>query len=363
MQTFFTVFTIACTLIALNYAALKIRNRLLNNGHEIVFAPILTGLASILMSFQSLESGFGFLDLRCIPIIMAGLRFGWGISFLSLLLPGSYFYLVSGNGSWPGIVFGLLLPAIFSSLFHRSEYRSSFSNIRLLDGIWICAILHIFQSGIGLFFSREWHWVGQSLFMCALSMSVVTVLIAMYNDENKAWLLQRQLELKANQDSLTLLPNLRSFMDIAGNMMKRRRISVLMIDIDNFKNYNDNLGHLQGDQLLREVGQVLRQTIGEKDYIARYGGEEFIVICHSCERSEVDKLAARICEMISTYPFAYRDIQPDSCISVSIGISTACSEGDDLNRLISEADQALYFSKNSGKNQYTVYEDMKLEIA
>jgi diguanylate cyclase len=362
MQTFFTMFTIACTLIALNYFAIKITNKI-SDMQELLLAPILTGAASILMTFQPLETDFVNLDLRFVPIIMAGLRFGMRTTALSSIIPIMYSFSTEGAAGWWGIMMGILLPAVISCCYHSRDNRLAYSHIRLSHALWISLWLFAIQSAAGLIWVKSWSWIGSSLFLWTLSAGAIAVLIAMYNDQNRTWMLHRQLELRANQDSLTRLPNFRSFVEIADNVLSRRPVSIFMIDIDDFKNYNDTVGHLQGDQLLKEMGELLRHTVGEQDYVARYGGEEFIVICHSYESQQAERLAKSICDAVAVYPFANREIQPASRISVSIGIACAHKPGEDLYHLIGQADQALYDSKRSGKNQYTIYRGEAVAIA
>ncbi|WJH32211.1 GGDEF domain-containing protein [Paenibacillus sp. CC-CFT747] len=191
----------------------------------------------------------------------------------------------------------------------------------------------------------------------AVSIVMVFLLIAMLNEESSAWFDQRKLELMASQDRLTRLPNLRSFMRIAENTLKEQPIAILMLDIDDFKNYNDRLGHLQGDQLLQEAGAVLRSAAGEKDYVARYGGEEFIVMSSGCDDISMAVLAGKLCRTVSDYPFPKREVQPDGRITISVGAAAAKQPKEDLRRLIAQADEALYYSKHTGKSKYTIYED------
>jgi diguanylate cyclase len=141
-------------------------------------------------------------------------------------------------------------------------------------------------------------------------------------------------------------------------MIKRERVSILMIDIDNFKNYNDRLGHQQGDKLLREAGNVLKKAIGERDYIARYGGEEFIVLCHAYRRDELRALADKLCRAVSEHPFPMREVQPGKTLSISVGISTSRKADANLQELIAEADAALYQSKSTGKNKFSFFSDI-----
>ncbi|PYI50820.1 GGDEF domain-containing protein [Paenibacillus flagellatus] len=359
MNDFLIPVTNSCTLITLSYVAIKLRNRVIGGTNEMVLVPLFTGLSSVLMMLLPIPADLIINDLRYIPIIMAGLRLGLPVALLSTIPPAAY-------GLWlqqPYLIYellhGLLFPALISSFLHRKEYRSGFEPLRLVDGVKIAVLLFAVKTAAGiLLFRSDWlHYAAMNGYMFVITLLCLLVLIALHNDENKTWLLQRQLELEANQDRLTGLPNFRSFLEIAGSTLKKRRISIFMIDIDNFKNFNDTLGHLQGDQLLREAGSLMRGTIGEKDYIARYGGEEFIVMCDSVDRNLVAFLAHRLCDEIAAYPFVGREVQPDKAISISIGIAVSERPGDDLYRLIAEADQALYVSKRGGKNRYTFFDN------
>lgn len=350
--------TNACTLVTLSYIALKIRNRILDGAMEWLAVPVLTGLSSILMMLIPMPTDLIIKDLRFIPIMMTGLRFGWPLALLSAILPALYALWLHGPYLAYELLDGLLLPALISGLLHRKDELMANAHISLVRGLQACLILFVFKLTAGSLVSTipMWGFIAMNAYMLCISVTCVAVLILMYNDEHNRWLQHRQLELEANQDRLTMLPNLRGFTEIASSMLQKRPISVLMIDIDNFKNYNDTLGHLQGDRLLREVGQLLRQSVGEQDYVARYGGEEFVVMCHSTDFRMIAFLAQRLCRAVEEYPFEGRECQPSGTISISIGVSIAGTPGDDLMRLLSKADQALYASKRSGKNRYTFYE-------
>lgn len=359
MHEYLIPITNSCTLVTLSYAALKLRNRVAGGANEWVLVPLFTGLASILMMLLPIpvESIFA-LDFRHIPIMMAGLCFGLPMALLSVIAPAAFSVWQAHPYLLYDMLQSLILPALISSFVHQRNYRSGFERIRPAAALQMAFSLFLAKVAIG-YAATTAPWPDYALMngcMFAITMLCLLALIAMHNDEHKSWLLQRQLELEANQDRLTGLPNVRGFLEIADSALKKRRISILMIDIDNFKNYNDTLGHLQGDRLLREAGALLRTIIGEKDYIARYGGEEFIVMCDTIDRNMLSVLAHRLCDAVAAYPFAGREVQPGKAISVSIGITSATSAEDDLYRLIAQADYALYDSKRAGKNRYTFYE-------
>ncbi|UKS27449.1 GGDEF domain-containing protein [Paenibacillus sp. HWE-109] len=364
MNEYLVPLTSACTLVTLNYIAMKVRSRMLFESYEQFLAPLLTGLACIIMMLEPLPEALGLIDLRSLPIFMAGLRYGLPVALLSTVLPSGFSLISHEDHAWFIIAQDLLAPALISSLFHNKEYRSGFLDIPIRHALQICSYVFLLRLVIYGFLASKltWLYAIDQLFMLAIMSAAFIVITVMVNDENKSWRLQRQLELQANQDSLTKLPNLRSFMPIAANALHKRRISIMMIDLDNFKQYNDQFGHLEGDQLLRDVSSVLRQHIDEQDYIARYGGEEFILLSTETDPQRLQAYGERLCSVVIE-AFLHKHQHDLTSITVSIGISTADSLEVDLKRVIFEADQALYESKHCGKNRSTLYADMQTASA
>lgn len=355
MNDWFSLVTNACFLIALSYLALKMRNINIVETYERLLVPLLSGLASVLLMTDTIDTEWGSFDLRFAPIVMVGLIYGALMALFASVFP-AIFTLIGGDPMMEmHIIQELIIPALISSLFRQREYRYGWMPIKIANGVKICVLLFFSRLLVKYNFINEdlFRWGVFSLFIFVVYAVSVLILIAMYNDEHRNWLLQRQLELKANQDLLTRLPNTRSFMEICKSTLSKRRIAIMMIDIDNFKNYNDTLGHLQGDQLLQGVGNMLRNAIGERDYIARYGGEEFIVMCYSTELASLNHLAQKLCDAVANHPFYGKEVQPHKKISISIGIALAQKAGDDLHKIISRADEALYESKRTGKNKYS----------
>jgi diguanylate cyclase len=347
-------FTNACILIAISYVALRLKNRLFMERFELWSAPVLTGLACLIMMLQPSSDDMFTAILCCAPIIMAGLRFGWIVSLLSTLLPVLYLYGFVQPVNYMGIVQDLLISAIAASLFHRKESASGFSRIPLKDGLKACTVIGLIRMVSNGFIEGHTsnYFFYNHLLVLLLLMLIILILIAMYNEDNRTWILQRQLELQANQDGLTGLPNLRSFMNIARNTVKLRPLTIMMVDIDNFKRYNDTFGHLQGDRLLREVGQILRYTVNEHDYVARYGGEEFIILSHLTDVDLLSDYAETLCKAVASHQ---SNSLEEASTTISIGVSVSHNEHSDLLRIISEADEALYDSKRNGKNRHTFH--------
>jgi diguanylate cyclase (GGDEF)-like protein len=159
----------------------------------------------------------------------------------------------------------------------------------------------------------------------------------------------------ATLDGLTRIFQRRYFEAMAEMEWKRvirhrRPMSILMIDMDNFKNINDTHGHDKGDVVLRKVSQILKAACREEDIVARYGGEEFIVLLPDTEQDGSRSVSQRIHEnLLKLYTL------PDRTITVSIGVASYPDSGArDLNELIKCADQALYDAKRTGRNK-TIY--------
>lgn len=169
---------------------------------------------------------------------------------------------------------------------------------------------------------------------------------------------QNELEKLAFYDPLTGLPNRRFFKDhlkfrIASAKKKGIRLSVLMIDLDNFKRVNDSLGHDAGDQLLTEVGQRMRHEVFQEDVVSRVGGDEFIILLeHTQTDITIDQVAQKLLK-VTTLPLTIQNQQIE--ISCSIGIARYPEDADNIPDLIRHADMALYQAKESGKNQLAFF--------
>jgi diguanylate cyclase (GGDEF)-like protein len=132
--------------------------------------------------------------------------------------------------------------------------------------------------------------------------------------------------------------------------------SILMLDLDRFKNVNDSLGHGAGDALLRQVALRLKSAVRATDVLARLGGDEFAIIQEGCDDQRVcsTELAARIAKLV-TEPFLLPGHRVE--IGTSIGIAIAPDHGSDQEQLLKKADLALYRSKSAGRNCFTIYDE------
>ncbi|WP_345817023.1 EAL domain-containing protein (plasmid) [Paraburkholderia sp. PREW-6R] len=183
---------------------------------------------------------------------------------------------------------------------------------------------------------------------------VATHHISVFSDVSELVNSQELLRQQARHDALTLLPNRHALTQTLGEMLgqakeKAHQIALAFVDLDNFKDVNDTLGHSAGDLVLRNVASRLRDGVGQNDFVARYGGDEFVVLFSDARSaSEIEaalsRLKASIAELLTA---------SDMTLHVEASIGWACypQDGRDAEALLSNADMALYSAKSAGRNR------------
>ena len=158
-------------------------------------------------------------------------------------------------------------------------------------------------------------------------------------------------------DGLTGLKNHREFKEVFHAELLRskryqRRFSVLMVDVDHFKHYNDTYGHPQGDVLLKKIAELIQDNFKDTDIVARYGGEEFAVLLLETEGKDLAvAVAERLKGMVDWCKFPNEESQPGGKVTVSIGVSCYPEDGTTVEELLQAADAALYRAKREGRNR------------
>lgn len=170
---------------------------------------------------------------------------------------------------------------------------------------------------------------------------------------------QHALERLSQYDDLTGLYNRRHFMSLAQQEFGRSRrygtpLTLLMLDIDHFKRINDTYGHPAGDQVLKAIGRLIHDGLRGIDIAGRLGGEEFAVMLPETTIGQAIMVAERLRGRIVSAPLSLNDGQSVAC-TLSIGIAMLSAEADHLDRLLQQADQALYAAKERGRNRVVSY--------
>ncbi|MGH1370797.1 MAG: diguanylate cyclase domain-containing protein [Cellvibrionaceae bacterium] len=197
---------------------------------------------------------------------------------------------------------------------------------------------------------------GASDFLCK---SVSTVILgARVKTHLQLARLTATLETRANFDSLTGLYNRREFEHILEVEWRRAcrnstPLSIMFMDIDYFKHYNDSYGHLAGDDCLRKVGSALKASLCRSgEFVARYGGEEFVAILPNSEGSKVQECAERILTQVERLHIPHRSSEVKQEVTLSIGIATEVPAlGESPQELLGLADKHLYQAKSEGRNR------------
>ena len=161
-------------------------------------------------------------------------------------------------------------------------------------------------------------------------------------------------------DALTSLHNRRYLENIIENGLLQKGqgppslVSVILLDIDNFKQYNDQNGHIAGDYLLKDLAAVLKRSIRKSDRLVRYGGEEFLILLPEASRTTAVVVAEKIRAAVEAKQFTLPDGSPSRLVTVSVGVSVMPEDADKVEQLIMVADDLLYRAKREGKNRVCV---------
>ncbi|MCK5455436.1 MAG: diguanylate cyclase, partial [Calditrichia bacterium] len=173
-----------------------------------------------------------------------------------------------------------------------------------------------------------------------------------------------QIKALSYTDEMTGLHNYRFFImrlkeEIARAKRNDSPLALLILDVDFFKNYNDALGHPAGDEILRQLSDILKAIVRDNDIVARYGGEEFAMILPSTDKKGAGILANRLRKKIEKYKFPHQEIQPNGTLTISIGIALYPENAIDRDDVVVAADRALYYAKERGRNRVVHFEEIK----
>lgn len=177
-------------------------------------------------------------------------------------------------------------------------------------------------------------------------------------------ILYQQIETLALRDGLTRLKNLRSFeqdLDVLFRECVTDELSLIVMDIDHFKHYNDTNGHLAGNELLTRLASVIRRSVPDEQMAYRFGGEEFVVLLPRFDEIAATQVAEAVREAVLKTKFTHGERQPNGQLTLSFGVASKHTlRYQTIEQLIDCADQALYVAKSQGKNQVCRWEGVSL---
>lgn len=282
---------------------------------------------------------------------------------LAMLMAAALADDIRGRFVWGGLIFGFQVLLIARVLLTHAETRAGRA-WRLLAGGLVAILFVLALRALAALFSADEFAQPQNAVMphpvqiVSYVAIMATVLLGsigfvlMVKERT-----DREIMELAMTDSLTGVPNRRALMEMAEHVLARRDgqpIAMLMIDVDRFKGINDNLGHLAGDAVLRQVSRLLAGRLRSGDMLGRYGGEEFCVIAPDTDAEGALTLAESLREVVAFRPLPIeRETLP---LTVSVGVAL-CPAGSvrELKDMLAEADAALYAAKEGGRDRVVMF--------
>ncbi|HEU4905903.1 MAG TPA: GGDEF domain-containing protein, partial [Solirubrobacterales bacterium] len=222
--------------------------------------------------------------------------------------------------------------------------ESATAQLRIADRTWLLVVHDPNRPGVGL-----------PVLIAIVGISLAALLGALVLVWSRTEKMQ-ELRLQASQDPLTGLKNRRRFEeDLRGELARSRRErtigAVMMLDLDNFKQVNDTLGHPVGDRTISEIAAVLTARMRATDVVARLGGDEFAIVLPRCDLDEAEEIAEAIAKAIRLHTLPGEAAPP---ITASIGIAAFGPQSEGYDAVLSAADNAMYEAKRAGRDHVRV---------
>ncbi|MBL0386667.1 GGDEF domain-containing protein [Tumebacillus sp. ITR2] len=322
---------------------------------------LVQGVLGWLLMHYSLQLGGGVVfDLRMIPIFLAAATGGWAAALAAAFAEAlGRIILFSWTPATMVATVTLTLTAIVSGSITRwvSNAPRSWMYMVFANLIVVCvgSIYAVPDSHLRLLIMLQY----------ALVLSIASLftylLVHRLTSSHEMFVKIRD---SARVDFLTGLNNVRSFDEAINSLLQKNmdygeNLSFLMIDIDHFKKVNDTYGHPAGDEVLKQLGELLTHTSRGRDIVSRNGGEEFSVILPGCSRENALHVAERLRAVIARHPFQLPD---DQVIKVTVSLGLAVSTPDvplTVDELVHLADEGLYRAKRTGRNRVCEFQPLE----
>lgn len=344
---------------SITFGNMLTRDRITTTGRgNNIILGVLCGIQGCLLMVYGVNIGSDvIIDYRNIPIVIIGLYSSFSSVMITSLIIGIFRIAFFGwnTVSLASFAFALTM-GVSCGLIRKSKLKN--------HAKWILATLSVsLVSCFGfIVFIRDRSLlkdVMTAYMLCMLFVSSCAFFLMNYilKSNEKYY----KLEESSCIDFLTGLLNVRYFDKTLNDVMAHakelnKNVSLLFIDIDHFKKVNDTYGHLNGDIVLKTLSELLQNQSRSTDVVTRYGGEEFIILLIDCGLTEAKNAAERICAMVENHEF---DTQSKDKIRITVSIGVACYPETTAaeDKLIEQADIALYKAKRSGRNRVCVAQD------
>jgi len=264
------------------------------------------------------------------------------------------------SGGLASPIIAMIIVYIMIATFLVDYHKALRSTLAAMVLLLVIAVL---QEGRGFFTSPQVMSLLAFYFMFIFSYFVSGYLAKNLrgNEELLQELLRQTRELSIS-DGLTGLYNQMHFFELLGRETKnsqRHNLSYTLIifDVDHFKNFNDSNGHLRGSETLKGIAAVMKNKFRSTDLLAKYGGDEFVIILPQTDKVGAYLAAERLREGVEKQPFPGAETQPQKKITISIGLASYPEHGLSDEEILNHADKALYFAKESGRNRTIIYNE------
>lgn len=339
-------------LVALAYSAL-LRSPL-RETYRSPLAGLLFGLAAIASMMNPIVFAPGLLiDSRGVMVALSAPFGGWIAGIVTTVTAGAFRYLEGGMGAVAGF-FGILGCGLSGIVFAR------LSSDRRRTGHFI--VLGIFAATFQIlgFFVLPLDTATMlveafALPLGAINIAGVIVVGSFLRWEETRVTAMRQMQNAARTDWLTQLSNRRRLEEIARALQDRRakgnRLAAVLFDIDCFKQVNDSYGHPAGDAVLSSIASRLRENTRKVDDVLRYGGEEFVVLMRDSDLDQATRFAERVRADIEAMTTDHGADRIQVTVSAGVACTSTATSPSALEKLLRDADQALYRAKKEGRNR------------
>ncbi len=352
-------------------------------ARKIAVAIAAAACAMLLMSLPIQVAKGVIFDLRAVPIALSGFFAGPAVGVAVGALTAAYRLGLGGVGAWPAVAGILLTTAVaVAGRTLLGKRPVSTASLILLGGAAAAANL---LGPLLLPEDLRWHVMEKVALPTVLVVFIAIVFIGemIANDlqrrkvveslrttEKRLYEANRSLTEMAHIDGLTDIANRRAFdQAIAAEIGRSQRasapLSLLLLDVDNFKSFNDQYGHLAGDNCLRMIAAIIQSTLRRPgDLVARFGGEEFAILLPGTDSAGAVAVAERIRTAIVGLAIEHEGV-PSRIVTVSIGVAMTSGpvEPGTSKELMRQADEALYEAKGSGRDKVMVYDSVRPDLA
>lgn len=316
----------------------------------VVFLSVLGNLIFIFVLKRHLKLSAAKINREVLESL-AALQLDFDLVVLSLLV------FFSGGFDSPVIVLFIFYIVMATFLLDLKKALK-----KTVTAIVLVAVIFFTDEGMIVSSRQLTHMVGFSVLLLFAYLTSAYLSQNLKENEEKFHELLVKFREQSVTDGLTGLYNQSHFFLLLNLQFERfkryhKPFSVIIFDVDHFKNYNDSSGHLAGSEALQRVGQLMKKVFRASDILAKYGGDEFVIILPNSDKIGAFLGAERIRETVENEHFEGGKTQPLGRVTLSLGLASCPEHGSTTQEILDKADKALYVAKKTGRNKVVIYSE------